>query len=192
ADTEALRSPVTEESYGAALRVTVPVFDSTAVASGAPPVAAVVAEVRLGDLIRDADEREAQEPQASARGGTASATTRPARRTVVIAIALACVACLAALALLLVIARHETRDIERVARGASAIAAGNLDQRIEVSATGETKDLAASFNLMTDRLRELIAREAESRQFQSFLRISAMISHDLKNAIAASPCSWRT
>ena len=37
---------------------------------------------------------------------------------------------------------------------------------------------------MTDRLRELIAREAETRQFQSFLRISAMISHDLKNAIA--------
>jgi len=37
---------------------------------------------------------------------------------------------------------------------------------------------------MTERLRELIAREAESRQFQSFLRISAMVSHDLKNAIA--------
>ena len=270
ADTEALRSPVTEGSYGAALRVTVPVFDSTAVASGAPPVAAVVAEVRLGDLIRDADEREAQEPQASARGGTASATTRPARRTVValdnatdmvvyhtnsalnhqaasgvlpyfreaaarmrsgeegtqlydasdgdrwlasfrqvdalnlslavsedyaaavgpvrrsglVAIALAFVACLAALMLLLVIARHETRDIERVVRGASAIAAGDLNQRIEVSASGETQGLAASFNLMTDRLRELIAREAESRQFQSFLRISAMISHDLKNAIA--------
>src|SRR5437868_7619947 len=113
-----------------------------------------------------------------------AAAVGPVRRSGLVAIALASVACLAALALLLVIARHETRDIERVARGASAIAAGNLDQRIEVSASGETQGLAASFNLMTDRLRELIAREAETRQFQSFLRISAMISHDLKNAIA--------
>jgi len=55
---------------------------------------------------------------------------------------------------------------------------------IEPGATAETRRLAESFNAMSDRLRELIAKEAESRQFQSFLRISAMISHDLKNAIA--------
>ncbi|HEV7843556.1 MAG TPA: ATP-binding protein, partial [Pyrinomonadaceae bacterium] len=42
-----------------------------------------------------------------------------------------------------------------------------------------------SFNLMTDRLREQIAREAETRQFESFLRLSAMLTHDLKNAIAS-------
>jgi signal transduction histidine kinase len=36
---------------------------------------------------------------------------------------------------------------------------------------------------MSDRLRELIAREAESKQFESFMRLSAMLTHDLKNAI---------
>jgi len=77
AGAEALRSPVTEESYGAALRVTVPVVDSTSAASGAPPVAAVVAEVRLGDLFKDADERDAQVAPAAAGG---DAATRPARR----------------------------------------------------------------------------------------------------------------
>ncbi|MBV9957867.1 MAG: hypothetical protein JO360_05565, partial [Acidobacteria bacterium] len=42
-----------------------------------------------------------------------------------------------------------------------------------------------SFNIMTDRLREQIARETESRQFESFMRLSAMLTHDLKNAIAS-------
>jgi putative PEP-CTERM system histidine kinase len=32
-------------------------------------------------------------------------------------------------------------------------------------------------------LRAQVAREAESRQFESFVRISAMLTHDLKNAI---------
>lgn len=113
-----------------------------------------------------------------------SAATGPVRRSGLFGIALALAAALCALALLLVIARRERRDIALVARGASAIAAGELDQRIEVSRSGETRELAESFNRMSDRLRELIAREAETRQFQSFVRISAMISHDLKNAIA--------
>src|SRR3989440_3440754 len=76
AGAEALRSPVTEEAYGAALRVTLPVVDSTAAASGAPPAAARGAEVRLGDLFKDADERDAQVAPAAAGG---DAATRPAR-----------------------------------------------------------------------------------------------------------------
>jgi signal transduction histidine kinase len=270
----ALRSQVGEENYGAALRVTAPVFDPSpeGESGAAVVVAAVVAELRLGDMLKEAD-GDGEEPerfretaagdassssrhparremlvldnaddtviyhtngalthqaastvmpyfaQLSARmkagesgfgfydateGGRRLAAFRqaeglklslaasedyaealaPVRRTLYFGLMLALGAGLTGLALLLVTAGHETHDIEAVARGASAIAAGNLDQRIEVSATGETRDLAESFNQMSDRLRELIAREAESRQFQSFLRISAMVSHDLKNAIA--------
>jgi signal transduction histidine kinase len=113
-----------------------------------------------------------------------TAAVAPARRDFIIISAVALVACVAAVALLLIIARQESLAVGRVARGASAIAAGNLEQRISVSASGEARDLADSFNAMSDRLRELIAREAETRQFESFLRISAMVSHDLKNAIA--------
>ena len=278
---QALRSPVTEENYGAenygaALRITVPVVDPSA-ADPARPVAAVVAEVRLGDVIKRDDGANTGGVATDARDKTAAtdardraaATTRPARtiivaldnatgtviyhtngaanrpasealpyfkdvaakmksgtegfdfydapdgdrwlvafrqvgslnlslaasedytaavatarRDFVVAAALAFVACVAAVALLLIIARQESLAVGRVARGASAIAAGDLDQRISVSASGEARDLAESFNAMSDRLRELIAREAELRQFQSFLRISAMVSHDLKNAIA--------
>ncbi|HZH90244.1 MAG TPA: ATP-binding protein [Pyrinomonadaceae bacterium] len=76
-----------------------------------------------------------------------------------------------------------TRRITRVTEAAAAIGAGDLNQRIEVRANDETHALAEGFNQMSNRLRELIAREAETRQFQSFVRLSAMLTHDLKNAI---------
>ena len=82
------------------------------------------------------------------------------------------------------ILRNTTRSIARVTEGAIAVAGGRLEQRIEVRSNDETRQLAESFNLMTDRLREQIARETESRQFESFMRLSAMLTHDLKNAIA--------
>jgi signal transduction histidine kinase len=80
--------------------------------------------------------------------------------------------------------RRTTRSIQRVTEGAVAIAGGKLDQRIEVTSSDETKLLAESFNRMSDRLKEQIAREAESKQFESFMRLSAMLTHDLKNAIS--------
>jgi signal transduction histidine kinase len=89
-----------------------------------------------------------------------------------------------AIALTLVVGRA-ARSIERVTQGAVAIAGGQLDQRIEVRSNDETRLLAESFNKMSDRLREQMAREAETKQFQAFLRLSAMMTHDLKNAIAA-------
>lgn len=257
-----LRSPVLNEGNGAALRFTVPVSPSAV----SPPAAALVAEVRLGDVLKEADEAESPEEVAGARaqgqqaqrrslvaianesgeivyhtnsayshlnvsdvmpyftplasrmraggegfdfydeqdGGRSlaalrqmdglglslaasedySAASGSLRRAGLLGAVVALVAGLAGLALLLFIARRERHGIEEVARGAAAIAAGHLDQRINVSRSGETRELADCFNKMSDQLRELIAREAESRQFQSFLRISAMISHDLKNAIA--------
>ncbi|HEX8748658.1 MAG TPA: ATP-binding protein [Pyrinomonadaceae bacterium] len=80
---------------------------------------------------------------------------------------------------------HTAHSIEQVTQGAAAVAAGDLNRRIELTSSDDTYVLAESFNLMTDRLREHIAREAESRQFASFLRLSAMLTHDLKNAISS-------
>ena len=262
---KALRSPVKNATYGASLLVTAPVLYSSGDVD-ARAVGAVVTELRLGDVVKEADEADPQEETAAARtrdarpprrslvaidnatddvvyhtngsynhtnatgampdfasvssrmrsggegfdfyeeqdGGRRLAAFRqveglgvslaaaedyssaagPVRRAGLLGAAVTLVAGLTGVALLLFIARQETHGIEQVARGASAIAAGNLDQRINVSRSGETRELAECFNAMSDQLRDLIAREAESRQFQSFLRISAMISHDLKNAIA--------
>jgi signal transduction histidine kinase len=90
----------------------------------------------------------------------------------------------AAALLLFAIATRAARRIERVTEAAAAIATtGDLNQRIEVHTNDETHALAEGFNRMSDRLREHVAREAEMRQFQSFLRLSAMLTHDLKNSI---------
>jgi signal transduction histidine kinase len=89
------------------------------------------------------------------------------------------------LTLLMLSLRRTARSIERVTEGAVAIAGGKLDQHIEVRSSDETRLLAETFNAMTDRLREQIAREAETRQFESFMRLSAMLTHDLKNSILA-------
>lgn len=94
------------------------------------------------------------------------------------------IALLAALPLTLIAQRRSGRSLERLTQGAVAIARGRLDQQLVVS-SAENQPLADSMNVITARLREQLAREAESRQFDSFLRLSAMLTHDLKNTITA-------
>lgn len=77
------------------------------------------------------------------------------------------------------------RGLERVSEGVAAIADGKLDHHIDLTSSDENRVLADNVNLMTDRLREQIARETEARQFQSFVKLSAMLTHDLKNSIEA-------
>ena len=75
--------------------------------------------------------------------------------------------------------------MEKVTAGVAAIARGDLDHRIEALSSDEIRPISDNLNLMTAQLREQIARETEARQFQSFVRLSAMLTHDLKNAIEA-------
>jgi putative PEP-CTERM system histidine kinase len=70
-----------------------------------------------------------------------------------------------------------------VTRGARAIATGNLGYQIKIKAKDETRVLAESFNRMASRLREMIRKEGEQKQFESFARLSAVLTHDLKNQI---------
>ena len=81
--------------------------------------------------------------------------------------------------------QRKARGIERLTEGMAEIKKGKLDHRIEVQSSVDMRPLAEDVNLLTERLREQVAREAEAQQFQSFARLSAMLTHDLKNAIAA-------
>lgn len=76
-----------------------------------------------------------------------------------------------------------TESIRKVTRGARAIATGNLGHQIKIKAKDETRVLAESFNRMASRLREMIRKEGEQKQFESFARLSAVLTHDLKNQI---------
>nr|MDQ3804175.1 HAMP domain-containing histidine kinase [Acidobacteriota bacterium] len=83
------------------------------------------------------------------------------------------------------VAGRAARDLRRITLGAQALAAGDLNQRVETEGMGaETRELAEGFNRMSERLRAHITTTSETRQFESFMRLSAMLSHDLKNAIA--------
>jgi signal transduction histidine kinase len=76
-----------------------------------------------------------------------------------------------------------TDSIRRVTKGAKAIAMGNLTYQIKIKAKDETRVLAEAFNRMADRLRDMIRKEGEQKQFESFARLSSVLTHDLKNQI---------
>ena len=107
-----------------------------------------------------------------------------ARRTGIISLIAAFILATIVASLLTRYWQRRVRGIERVTEGVGAIAQGELDHSFELS-SDDLRPLAANVGLVTQKLREQIAREAESRQFDSFVRLSASLTHDLKNAIEA-------
>lgn len=108
----------------------------------------------------------------------------PANRAFLINLLVSVLIAFAGGVLLTLIAQRRSGSISRLTQGAVAIARGRLDQQLVVSSP-DNQLLADSVNTLTARLREQLAREAESRQFDSFMRLSAMLAHDLKNAITS-------
>lgn len=108
-----------------------------------------------------------------------------AKQVGIVALLLSCVLATLAAFLLARLWEKRTRGIERVHEGVAAIARGDLNHRIEALSSDAIRPISDNLNLMTAQLREQIARETEARQFQSFVRLSAMLTHDLKNAIEA-------
>ncbi len=76
-----------------------------------------------------------------------------------------------------------TNSIRRVTVGAKAIASGDLNHQIVVRTNDETRVLGQAFNRMAAKLREMLRKEGEQKQFESFARLSAVLTHDLKNQI---------
>ncbi|MCU1264291.1 MAG: hypothetical protein JWM21_609 [Acidobacteria bacterium] len=112
-----------------------------------------------------------------------SLATARGRRAGWLGIALAIGLGLGAAVLLTSYSQRKTQRIERVTESVAAIAGGNLDQRVEAPSSDDMRLIADGVNLVTERLREQLAREAEARQFESFTKLSALLTHDLKNAI---------
>jgi signal transduction histidine kinase len=78
-----------------------------------------------------------------------------------------------------------SRGLVHITEGVSAVAKGQFDKRIELRSSDDARGLADNINVVIEKLRGQIAREEETRQFNSFVRLSAMLTHDLKNAIEA-------
>jgi signal transduction histidine kinase len=79
--------------------------------------------------------------------------------------------------------QKKTHRLEQISESVAAIVGGNLEGRVEARSSDDLRPLADNLNVMKERLREQLAREAEARQFESFVKLSALLTHDLKNAI---------
>jgi signal transduction histidine kinase len=114
-----------------------------------------------------------------------SLATQTQRRAGWLGVALAILFGLGGASLLTAYFQKKTARIERVTERVASIASGNLEQRVDAPSRDDLRPIADSVNAMTAQLREQIAREAEAHQFQSFIKLSALLTHDLKNAIEA-------
>lgn len=83
------------------------------------------------------------------------------------------------------VAHRRSTGIARVTEGLTAVAKGELDHRVELRSSDEARSMADNLNILAERIRTQYTREAEARQFESFFRLSAMLTHDLKNSIEA-------
>ena len=73
--------------------------------------------------------------------------------------------------------------ILRLIRGTGALAAGRLDERVEVSSNDELGQLGTAFNNMADRLVELQEDVRKKERQAMFGRISIGLVHDLSHPI---------
>lgn len=114
-----------------------------------------------------------------------TAATLPARRAGWLGIALSLLFGLAAATMLMFLYQRKPQSLERVTQSVAAIAGGELNHQLLLRSSDDLRPIADSVNALTRQLREQIAREAEAHQFESFIKLSALLTHDLKNAIGA-------
>jgi len=86
---------------------------------------------------------------------------------------------LLALAGILPVSRRMTRNLTDVSRGASALAAGNLDTHVPVRSRDEFGQLARTFNEMASRLKENQRKLVEQERLKKELEMCRRIQNEL-------------
>jgi signal transduction histidine kinase len=76
--------------------------------------------------------------------------------------------------------RHSLSSLTAAAEGFSS---GELQRRVDVRTDDEMGALAGTFNRMATQLQQEIDRREESARFESFHRLSAALTHDLKSSV---------
>jgi signal transduction histidine kinase len=92
------------------------------------------------------------------------------------------------MAVMLVVTKNATRPLDVLADGAAAVAAGRLDVTVPVDRDDEIGRLAATFNRMTEKLRErqeLEVRLAAAEKRAEIGHLAAGLAHEIKNPLNA-------
>ena len=103
-----------------------------------------------------------------------SETIAPARRLGILALVTLAVTGLLVLSISLLIANRIIRPVRDLSRVSKLAAAGNLDQRAQITTEDEIGELAASFNHMLKRIRE--AEETLSEQKNQLVELNEVLS----------------
>ncbi|HEU4382876.1 MAG TPA: HAMP domain-containing sensor histidine kinase [Anaeromyxobacteraceae bacterium] len=81
------------------------------------------------------------------------------------------------------LSRSVARPLARLSEGAAAVAAGDLDARIDLPRSDEFGRLAADFNAMTVALKHHQHRLVESEKLAGIGRLAAGLAHELNNPL---------
>jgi nitrogen fixation/metabolism regulation signal transduction histidine kinase len=76
-----------------------------------------------------------------------------------------------------------TRPVERLARSATAVAAGNWDTTVEATSGDEIGRLARAFNRMTEELMAQRERLVQAERVAAWRELARRLAHELKNPL---------
>jgi signal transduction histidine kinase len=180
--------------------VAIRAFDGAALAeAGAPAPAArgwrrlASALGRVGGPARTLPLGPPEAPVASIELSFASEGLARARAAVLLAFAGALLAgALAAAALGRLLASRVTRPVEALRDAAARVAAGDLEARVGVPATGEVGDLVRAFDAMTADLARGRARLAHAERIAAWREVARRLAHEIKNPLTPIAMSVET
>ncbi len=148
---------------------------------------------RVGGAAREISLGPADVPVARIEVALASEGLARARALVLASfLAILAAGTLAAAAVGRLLASRVTRPLEALRDAAARVAAGDLDARVDVSATGEVGDLVRGFNEMTGDLARSRARLAQAERIAAWREVARRLAHEIKNPLTPIAMSVET
>jgi two-component system sensor histidine kinase AtoS len=91
----------------------------------------------------------------------------------------------AVLVLVTLLTQRVTRSLSGLAVAADAVAAGDLDRRVEENGGEEIGRVAHAFNQMTDSLQQTLLRLAQRESLAAVGEFAASLAHEIRNPLSA-------
>ena len=133
-----------------------------------------------------AEHRSLSEPAIDIHVAAPSAPfTRPFERSARTGNAVLAVVSLVVLLLAALLTARLTGSLERLAVAADAVAAGDLDHRVDANSRDEVGRVGAAFNSMVDNLRRTLSELSKRQALAAVGEYAASLSHEVRNGLTA-------